>query len=103
METCVVLGARSYSFEDAQGKLVSGVSVTYITGDVENEADRKGAFPLTITGPLQLLAQFPTLPGVYDMDFKQRPGPKGKPTLQVVGATLKGPLDGFLRVAKSVS
>ena len=103
METCVVLSARSYSFEDAQGKPVAGVSVTYITGDVENEVDRKGAFPLTITGPLQLLAQFPSLPGVYDMDFKQRPGPKGKPTLQVVGATLKGPLDGFLKPTRSAS
>ena len=103
METCVVLGARSYSFMDDKGKPVEGVSVTYLTGDVEEEADRKGAFPLTITGPLQLLGQFPSLPGVYEMDFKQRPGPKGKPTLQVVGATLKGPLDGFLRAKRVAS
>ena len=101
METCVVLGARSYSFTDDKGKPVSGVSVTYLTGDVEQEADRKGAFPLTINGPIELAASFPALPGVYDMDFRQRPGVKGKPTLQVVGANFKHALDGFLKPTKA--
>ena len=100
METCVVLGARSYSFTDDKGKPVSGVSVTYLTGDVEHEGDRKGVFPLTITGPIELAAAFPSLPGVYEMDFKQRPGPKGKPTLQVVGAKFNHALDGFLKPNK---
>jgi hypothetical protein len=86
MERCVVLSARRYSFRDDTGKQVDGVTIHYLTGDVENEPDRRGMEPLTITGPLDLFPTLQTVPGVYEMDFRQRPGPRGRPTLQVTGA-----------------
>lgn len=83
METCLVLYARAYDFKSAGGDQVTGCSVVYLTGDVENTANARGCQPLTVTAPASMAAQFEELPGYYDMDFKQRPGPKGKPTLQL--------------------
>jgi len=85
METCLLLSARRYQFEDDKGKSVEGCTLTYLTGDVDATGDRRGAAPLSINGPADLFGSLSALPGVYDVDFKQRPGPKGRPTLQVVG------------------
>ena len=86
MERCLVLSARRYSFKDDSGKQVDGVTVTYITGESEAQDDLRGMQPLSITGPLALWPQLDPLPAYFGMDFKQRPGPKGKPTLQLVAA-----------------
>lgn len=87
METCLVLYARSYDFKGADGGQVTGCSVTYLTADVENTPNSRGCQPLTVTAPSSLAAQFQELPGYYDLDFKQRPGPKGKPTLQLTAVS----------------
>ncbi len=86
METCVLLSARRYDFKDDAGKQVDGVTLTYIIpGNAETEGDTRGVQPLSVSAPLAIWAELAELPGVYDLDFKQRPGPKGKPTLQLTG------------------
>lgn len=96
METCVLLSARRYDFTGTDGGQVVGVTLTYLTGDVENSPDNRGAAPLSITAPVDLYAQLGPLPGLYDMDFKQRPGKGGKPTLQCTGVRFQTALDGLL-------
>jgi hypothetical protein len=91
MEKCIVLSARRYSFRDDAGKQVDGVTLNYLTGDVEKEQDRLGMEPITITGGLDLFPVLQAVPGVYEMDFKQRPGPRGRPTLQVTGVRFVSP------------
>jgi hypothetical protein len=85
METCLVLSARRYDFKDDAGKHVEGVTVTYLTAFCETEGDTRGCQPLSTSAPSSLWPQLERLPAYCDLDFKQRPGPKGKPTLQLVG------------------
>ena len=99
MDTCVLLSARSYDFKDDQGRSVQGVTLSYLTGDVETTGDRRGVFAMSINAQPEIFAQLGPVPGIYDMDFKQRPGPKGKPVLQVVGLKFKAPLTGMLAAA----
>ncbi len=99
METCVLLSARKYEFADDKGRPVQGVTLNYLTDDVEQEPDRRGLSPMTINAPLELWHQLGQVPGVYELDFKQRPGLKGRPQLSVVAAKFRAPLDHLLRVA----
>ena len=84
METCVLLSARRYDFKDDAGKQVDGVTLTYITEDVETDGDTRGCQPMSVAGSSLVWSKLRDVPGVYDLDFKQRPGPNGKPTLKLV-------------------
>ena len=94
MERCIVLTARRYDFKDAEtGRRVEGVTLTYLTGDVEVQPDYKGQAVMQIPAPSDVWHQLQAIPGVYGVDFKQRPGPKGRPTLQAVGVDFLSPVD----------
>ena len=87
MERCIVLSARRYDFKDAEsGRRVEGVTLSYLTGDPDQQTDFKGLAPMSIPAPSEVWHQLRAVPGVYAVDFRQRPGPKGRPTLQAVGA-----------------
>lgn len=90
MEQCVLLSARRYDFKDDAGKQVEGVTLTYITENVETEGDTRGCQPLSVAGESSVWSKLGAVPGLYDMDFKQRPGPKGKPTLKLVDVKFIG-------------
>lgn len=85
MENCLILGARRYSFKDEQGQQREGVTLTYLTGEVETEGDRLGASPMSISGPLDIWRDLRTLPGYYEMEMRQRPGKNGRPSLHLAG------------------
>jgi hypothetical protein len=38
-----------------------------------------------------MFEKFDDLPAFYDLDFRQRPGRGGKPTLQIAGLAYSGP------------
>jgi hypothetical protein len=97
MELCTLLQARRYNFKDDDGRTVEGVTLTYLTGDVETTGDRRGCPPLSVSAPVEIFAQLGAVPGVYGFDFKQRAGKGGRPTLQVVGLQFRAPLDGHLQ------
>lgn len=84
MERVLILSARQYAFEDEKGKDVAGVQLHYVTADLQELADRRGLEPLTISAPVDVMAQLRDLPGVYQVEFRQRPGKNGRPSLQVV-------------------
>jgi hypothetical protein len=87
MERCIVLTARRYDFKDAEtGRRVEGVTLSYMTGDPEAQPDYRGQAVMSIPAPSEIWHQLQAIPGVYGIDFRQRPGPKGRPTLQAVGA-----------------
>lgn len=96
LETCVLLSARRYQFtDDKTGRPVEGVSLTYLTGDVDQTDDQRGMVPLSIAAPLDVFGSLQAVPGFYDMDFKQRAGKGGKPTLQCVSLRFKRPVTGL--------
>ncbi len=94
METTILLSARRYDFKDeATGKTVQGVNLQYVTRERDDSDDQRGCLMFTISAPFEVWEQLKAIPGVYDMDFKQRPGKGGRPTLQCVSATYKGSFD----------
>lgn len=100
METAILLNARRYDFKDeTTGRLVQGVTLQYLTADVENNDNDKGCMLFTITAPSEVWGQLQSVPGVYDMEFKQRPGKGGRPTLQCVATKFKAPYDIVKRAA----
>lgn len=86
MDRCVVLTARRYDFKDDDGRRIEGVTLTYVTGDAETQPDYRGRSVMSIPAPSDVWHQLRSIPGVYAVDFRQRPGPKGRPTLQAVAA-----------------
>lgn len=76
----VVLGVRRYSFRNEQGQQVEGMRVTYLDA-LEDSTNAKGFSPLTIGCDNSRWNEFSRVPGMYDLDFRQRPDSKGKPVL----------------------
>lgn len=99
MERCLVLSARQYDFKDDAGKQISGVTVNYLTLDQPTDSATRGCPPMTISAPVAVWRDLDVLPGYYDLDFRQRPGKGGKPTLMVVAGKLIEPL----RIGDAVS
>ncbi len=97
METTILLSARRYDFNDDKGKSVQGVTLQYLTGDTETSDNDKGCSVFTITAPYDVWLTLKAVPGVYDLDFKQRPGKGGRPTLQCVAANFKAPFDALTK------
>jgi hypothetical protein len=97
MEICIVLNSRSYDFTDDQGKIVKGSNVTYLTGDVEASTQLKGVSTMTVSATDEVMSQLQELPGVYELDFKQRPGKNNRPTLTLTACKFMKALTGFLQ------
>jgi hypothetical protein len=93
MQECLLLSARRYDFKDDDGRRIEGVTLTYITGDVDHESDRRGFAPLSLPAPMDVWHQLQAVPGYYQVDFRQRPGKGGRPTLQAVGLEFIAPVD----------
>ena len=87
---CLVLGARRYDFKDDDGGRVEGVTLHYLTLDSEQSSDQLGEVPLSCSAPPTLWHQLQDLPATYEVDFRQRPGRGGKPTVQAVGLSHLG-------------
>ncbi len=85
MQECLLLAARRYDFSDESGRRVEGVTLTYLTGDIDSASDRRGQTPLSIPASVDIWHQLQAVPGVYGIDFRQRPGKGGRPTLQAIG------------------
>lgn len=83
----LVLNAKRYSFANDEGEKVEGTTLQYLDPEeVAQEVNRQGLEVMTISAPLDFFDQLHTLPGVYDLGFKQRPGKNGRPTLTVTSA-----------------
>lgn len=90
---CLVLGARRYSFRDDGGQRVEGATLHYLTLDGEDHADedQRGEIPMQVSAPLAVYQDVARVPAFYDVDFRQRPGRGGRPTLQAAGVSYQGP------------
>ena len=68
----VVLGVRDYDFIDEKGQRRSGIKVFYLD-EKDDGAHSRGYLPLVLTAAHEFLSSFPVVPGVYDLEFKQKP------------------------------
>ena len=89
----LVLAAKKYDFKNDAGEQVAGATVQYL--DFEsgalNEPNRKGFEPVTIAATTEAFAQFTEVPAYYDLQFRQRAGKNGRPTLALTSAKLLQP------------
>lgn len=91
MSKALVLSVRRYDFTDEKdGRQLTGVTVEYLDPESEltSPGDRRGLPVFTVGGSVDLDKEFSAVPGVYDLDFRMKPGLKGRPTLQLSGAHL---------------
>ena len=92
---CLVLGVRRYSFKDDDGERVEGAKLHYLTLDASEDedldVDQRGEIPFEVSAPLGLYDKLGEVPAFYDVDFRQRPGRGGRPTLQAAGVSYLGP------------
>ena len=91
----LVLSARRYDFKNDSGERVAGATVHYLDldGGPTNEEGRRGYEPLTITATKEAFESFTELPGVYDLDFRQKPGKNGRPTLVLTAVKMLQPIN----------
>ncbi|MDP9438495.1 MAG: hypothetical protein M3P49_07100 [Actinomycetota bacterium] len=89
--TCLVLGARRYSFDGGGGQTVEGCTLFVVyPEDQQLGEEYKGLFPFSQSGNLDAFHQLDQLPGEYQLEVRKRPGPKGKPQDTVVGVSYVG-------------
>lgn len=91
MSQHIVTGYRPYDFVNADGEKVQGVKVFYL--DEGTDDSEHGLFPLNISISYDQLTNLTQVPGVYDLDFKQRRDQKGKPVLVLKSVSLIEPLN----------
>lgn len=84
----LVLNVRNYNFKDEGGRTIEGATVTYLDLDNEPEAGERGYAPLQISATLNQAQDFTSVPGFYNIMFKQARGAKGRPRLVFHTATL---------------
>lgn len=79
MSNHIVTGYRPYNFANSDGEKIQGVKVFYL--DEGTDESECGLFPLNISTTYDQLENLKEVPGVYDLDFRQRRDQKGKPVL----------------------
>lgn len=89
----LVLHTRPYSFKDDDGRLVEGATITYLDLDNEPDQSEQGFAPLQISATLDQLRDFTSVPGFYNMNFRQARGAKGRPRLVFSTATMTQSVD----------
>lgn len=85
----IVLGVRDFDFVDDKGQRRTGIKVFYLD-QPENSDHSRGFLPLVLTAPYDLLEQFPVVPGIYDLEFRQKPDRTGKVVLSLRSAEYLG-------------
>lgn len=91
----IVLAVTRHAFTGEDGREVALCKVHYL-GDEYIEEDARGLGVLNISGGLDLWDNFQTVPGVYQLEFGQRPGRYGRPMVTLQGAELVESLEGVL-------
>jgi hypothetical protein len=90
----IVLDVRPYDFQDKEsGRHVVGMRVTYVDSAAPTPAPGSGFAPMQITADADLVSQFSAVPGVYDLEFRQRAGVRSRPVLSLASARCLRPLD----------
>jgi len=84
MSNYIVLATSVYNFPNKEtGEIVSGVKISYLDDECQNENGRTGFFPITINLPYEEKDNFKEIPAIYHLDFKQVANGKGMPILKL--------------------
>lgn len=79
----IVIGTSPFDLVDDNGQRVQGVKVYYLDNDQEDSNGAKGFFPLNLSIMGDHVSKFQSVPGIYDLEFKQKRDKYGKPSLSL--------------------
>lgn len=89
---CLVIAAKSYNFKNDAQEQVSGTNVYYLDPVMrEDSPEQTGLLPLKVPALATVFAKLlpENLPGIYELDFRQRPDSKGRPILTLADVKFK--------------
>ncbi|MDR3289437.1 MAG: hypothetical protein LBT22_08425 [Peptococcaceae bacterium] len=94
MNTYLILGCYAYNFVNKDtGEVIKGNTMHIVDPFDVDDGNRKGCVPLKLTISDKVRENIGELPGLYDIDFGQRPGAGGKPTSYVRNLSFVAPVD----------
>lgn len=86
MSKVLILGFKTYSFENEKKERVEGAKVTYISENKSSNMNETGYMPLQSSLNLEVVhASIKDVPGLYDVKYDMVPGRNNKPTLAITG------------------
>jgi hypothetical protein len=93
IERVILLYASSYDFVPTagDGSRLKGLKLQYITDYIEHTENAQGTPIMMATAPLEAKSGLAAVPGVYEVDFRMRPGKDNKPTLTPVSLAFVSP------------
>jgi hypothetical protein len=94
----LVLTVKRYDFMN-NGQRVEGMQVFYLDDEVLKDTNLKGQEVVKISGPSHLFSKFTTVPGMYRLGIKTRPGAGGKATVRLFDAEYVGNVSISAKVA----
>lgn len=91
----LVLCVKEYDFVNKEtGEHLAGTNIYYLDLLMSDyQEGLKGLAPLKVSCTPRTLEKINTVPGFYDLNFRQKPGANGKPTLVLADADFKGALN----------
>lgn len=99
MSKVIILGAKTYRFENDKKDIVEGAKISYIGEMMSTKQNEVGFMPLQSSLNLQTLATLKDIPGLYEVKYDMVPGRNNKPTLEISGFDFIKPvtLDGLFK------
>ncbi len=89
MNEVLLLAARRYDFE-RDGRRVQGCELTYVQSHPDDAHGRVGHAPLKVQAPIAVWEQLVSVPGIYDLELRFRPGRDSKPEFSVLRVHYRG-------------
>lgn len=85
-ERVILLHTSAYDFipQQGNGERLKGLKLQYITDYIEKSENAQGTPIMMATAPIEAREGLRAVPGVYEVDFRMRPGKDNKPTLTPV-------------------
>lgn len=81
----LVVGVKTYSFQNDQGQKIEGAKVSYLTSVASTKNNEVGYLPMQVSIPLTMVGQVKNVPALYDVKFDMVPGRNSKPEVIVSG------------------
>ena len=83
----LVLGVKAYDFQKEGQERLVGANVHYIDLLMSDyDQNTKGYVPMKTSCTPKAISQLTVLPGLYNLEFRQKPGANGKATLVLADA-----------------
>lgn len=96
----LVLSSRLWELTDDDGQIRKGIKISYVDPEGEDDPNGEGLPPMSLSGPATMGESLRSVPGVYDLDLRMRPGKNNRPVISLAGATLVEGVD-IAKIVKS--